>query len=179
MDNETLILMQAVLTDEGKQKRFAEIMAATDAMNKSAAELKAAQDSAASQLRDAEAKLADARGMRDAAAQRHNDMDTRELEMGKVSDALNAEKRSFEEVRNAVDKDQREREAHLMQAEDEVAARENTVVEREAAAALREAGLVESEAALQAKHDGLHAALAGAGFIVSPDKHNSEDAKPS
>lgn len=167
MDHDTLKTLQSILTDDAKSQRLAEIMAATDAMNAAMADLEVMRDGAAAQLREALDKLEEARGLRDAAAQRHNELDTRELEMGKVSDALNAEKKAFEEVRNAVEKDLRDRGARLTATEDAVLKREQSALEREAAVAARESDVGEAATSLDAKHAALHSALAVA-FPVEP-----------
>lgn len=167
MDQDALKTLQAILTDDAKSRRLAEIMAATDAMNATKADLEVMRDGAAAQLREALDKLGEAKELRDKAAQRHNELDTRELEMGKVSDALTAEKKAFEEVRNAVEKDLRDRGARLTANEDAVLRREQATLQREVAVTAREAAVDESATALDAKHAALHSALSAA-FPVAP-----------
>lgn len=160
MDQETILLLQSIMTDEGKQKRLAEITAAMDA-------LKAEGDKVAAHRAQAEATLQQAavehQAGLDAKAEAQRVLEghaEKERALGAVSDALVDEKRRFEEVRQAVDADHHAREAKVSEREKLATAKEAELVDREHEVGLREHDVANREQALVIKHDRLNKAMA-------------------
>ena len=113
LDQETIVLMQAVLTDEAKSKRLAEIVAASDALDAQAKDIAAAARSADAMLADAQWHRKAGDAAMKAADARKAGLDEREAEIAKVGAAMDDEKKRFEEVRTAVAKQHTEGAAQL------------------------------------------------------------------
>lgn len=108
-DEEARVLanMAGLLNDEEAQKRIADIRAAAAEHDKALSRLKVKQAEIEQLTREANQKISDAATMAANAEARHRELNQREATMREVADAMNAEKKAFEEVRTKVGAEQR------------------------------------------------------------------------
>jgi DNA-binding LacI/PurR family transcriptional regulator len=159
MDQETLILMQSVLSDDAKGKRLAEIMAAQDA-------LKAKQEEIALLQRNADGTLAEAKQYHQAgdqalaeAKQHYAEIADKEAGLEIVITTLNQEKAAFSAVRAQVEADHTRREVAVSARESAVQRKEAEVAQREAAADDNLSAAVSLRESLTRRHQRLEQAM--------------------
>lgn len=152
-------LVAALLNDEAKSARLAELLAQMKKNQAILDEANAARDAAEVKVEAARKAMVTAKAVEDAAAQRHAQLDESQKGLGEAITTYNSDRKSFNEIRDQIEADLKQRTAAVEAREVAVTERETALAHKELEVAEAKADVIQLRADLKAKHDRLHAAL--------------------
>lgn len=153
-------LVAALLNDEAKSARLAELLAQMKRNQAILDESSAARDAAEVKVEAARKAMVTAKAVEDAAAQRHAQLDESQKGLGEAITTYNSDRKSFNEIRDQIEADLKQRTAAVEAREVAVTERETALAHQELDVAEAKADVIELRADLKAKHERLAAALA-------------------
>lgn len=153
-------LVAALLNDEAKSARLAELLAQMKKNQAILDEANAARDAAEVKVEQARKAMVTAKAVEGAAAQRHAQLDESQQGLGEAITTYNADRKSFNEIRDQIEADLKQRAAAVEAREVAVTERETALAHKELEVAEAKADVIQLRADLKAKHERLAAAIA-------------------